>query len=533
MTQPSLFDRISSLERLIFACRAATTARRKLAKEVMDADDAATARAIMGALSDALDVEQAALAALPLPPDEKAKGQTQFTHDAADLTETLDRIRRTDGKHADAVVLVWERAQELTAYLDALPLPPNETPVKPESAATYEYPAATLKTCDDYLPRNATARVEASAEDRPTPTAASSAAPSSSAITPSAPTPVGPPTASVEEASEEKYPTAASGATGRPDTGDSSVPTPAVTPNSTAATTEAEEASEGSDFPSAGGAAASAKPGTTTAPLPATRPTSTAEEASEGADPSHAGAAAELPVVASFAGPTTFATQTAPAMPSTTEYDGPPPAFWSGEDLDTLGGITTLDVANAYCASAVMGAKSGKPGIIAPFLVEKALYVSTADVSQWQWRTAVLWPVVPLETWRSLNPGREPSATRVGASYDGVLVQVKGKRGVRFDHVISGPERRIRWLDPNSPRPPADWSPRPAPRVCSGCGITDEQRTFTTGDRCAGCWAAETYPPEPLPQEGVQPTPGTQRTAEAEEGRLFPEDAPTAHGGGL
>jgi hypothetical protein len=43
-----------------------------------------------------------------------------FTPDARGPQETLARLRACDGKASDAVVVVWERAQELAARHDAL-----------------------------------------------------------------------------------------------------------------------------------------------------------------------------------------------------------------------------------------------------------------------------------------------------------------------------------------------------------------------------------------------------------------------------
>ncbi len=143
-------------------------------------------------------------------------------------------------------------------------------------------------------------------------------------------------------------------------------------------------------------------------------------------------------------------------MTPATEYAGPPPLFWQGEDLADLH-LDGKDVLAADALSALMGAKASKPATVKPLLVGGVLHVSLTGTSQWHWMSGRLLPLVPFETWHNLNPGRTPPHVPEGTKYDGVMVLAgRGKKAKQY--VVNGPERHVRWLDPDAQRPPEGWT---------------------------------------------------------------------------
>lgn len=211
----------------------------------------------------------------------------------------------------------------------------------------------------------------------------------------------------------------------------------------------------------------------TPAPTSAGESTASDEGASEEADPTSVSIAAS---------PT--ATRSAAPCQPTTEYGGPPPSWWVGDEIDPALGAEVLA---AGCLSLLMNAKPGKPATITPVAVGGTLYAAFMGTSQWAWRTATLRLLCPRKDWQGDEPHAEGRPGDDG--YGGRLVKIRRKG----EWVISGSRlvaRQVCWLDPDAPRPPACWTPQ---------GAEQKERLL----------------------------------AASEGGELFPRETPTAAGGGL
>lgn len=401
-TQLSLFDHVSALERQIAAYKAAVSLCCTLCQRIIDALDADAARVHLAALEEAIHERKAAEQALP--------GQTAPPPTLCPAPPFVQPLYRCAVCGAERPVP--GTCVACTQQADrAAKLKESSTGPRPPAASGAAAPTSAIGGVVG------TAQATASA-----PTLAPSP-PSSIVVPPTTPT--------EREAGEGAPPFAAP----------FSAPVAAVSPAADRAAVVP---------PPARGATADAplflacgRPGGdgVTGPSPSV-------EASAESHPLAASGATDLPG-------TGASSAAAPAAPSGGGPTAGAPDFWLGEDLAGLGldGATAL----ASCAlTALMGAKPGKSAVVKGILVDPVLHVFLTGTGQWHWRSGRLLPLVPVETWRALNPGREPAEAPTGTEYEGMLVRVKHKH--RGGHVISGPECPVRWLDEKAQRPPEGWT---------------------------------------------------------------------------